>query len=650
MPHNSTTSKKKPAPSATQIVSGDKGVSIGRDVMDSVIATGDNTIINQTFVQKVFNFFKSDTETLDQRNRRILLNHVDNFWVKGVLEKSLHGAAMLELDIKEDPEAVTYPWAIKKEATGETLPAGTSMLEIFEQIGVGRSLLILGAPGSGKTTMLLELARQLIERARQNADEPIPMVFNLASWTEKLTLADWLAQELNNIYYVPRKTAPDWVRGNKLLLLLDGLDEVRQESRAKCVDAINQFRKEHGLTSLAVCSRSQDYEELGAKLAFDGAIEVQPLTQKQVSEFFNRFEKEMAGLKSVLKKDSALREMAETPLFLSIMVMAYRDKQDVDILISQNQETQRKHLFDNYIERMIEHRRFQNATFKKQNIVCGLSWLSNKMIGCNATPYLIEDMQLKWLTSRAQKFGFLLINTIITGFIAGLIIWPTLGLTQGLIAGGLLGMISFARIYLDEFQTTDHLSWSWPKARKGLKSGLIYGSALGLVGGFVARYYHKETTSFLSVGVYVGLLIGIIEWLRSGLSVHQVLMTTRPGQKITFSIQNFFLASLFFSAILGSFIGIAFWILARTQESIRYGLENGLSLGILVSLVSFGGFAVIRHYSLRLVIHINSILPFRLIPFLDYCTNLIFLHRVGGGYIFVHRLLMEHFAAMYKEE
>lgn len=28
---------------------------------------------------------------------------------------------------------------------------------------------------------------------------------------------------------------------------------------------------------------------------------------------------------------------------------------------------------------------------------------------------------------------------------------------------------------------------------------------------------------------------------------------------------------------------------------------------------------------------------------------LIFLRRVGGGYIFIHRLLMEHFAEMYVE-
>ena len=120
---------------------------------------------------------------------------VENFWVKGILEKSLYGTALLDLGIKEDPDAVkTYPWAIKREVNKETLPAGTSMLEIFQEIGMGRSLLILGAPGSGKTTMLLELTRQLIERAREDGTEPLPVVFNLSSWTEKLTFDDWLAR------------------------------------------------------------------------------------------------------------------------------------------------------------------------------------------------------------------------------------------------------------------------------------------------------------------------------------------------------------------------------------------------------------------------------------------------------------------------
>ena len=63
-----------------------------------------------------------------------MLNHVENFWIKGVLEKSLHGAALLELGIKQDRTAVHYPWAIKKEPTNETLRPGKSMLEIFSEM------------------------------------------------------------------------------------------------------------------------------------------------------------------------------------------------------------------------------------------------------------------------------------------------------------------------------------------------------------------------------------------------------------------------------------------------------------------------------------------------------------------------------------
>ncbi len=378
-----------------------KSISISGDVRDSNVFIGDNN----TFIKKIFNIFKSDSETLEHRNRRILLGHVENAWIKGVLDASLHGAALLDLGKKENPEAVNqYPWTINKESTDETLSAEISILEIFDSIGMGRSLLILGAPGSGKTTMLLELARGLIARAREDVTQPIPMVLNLASWTEKFSLADWLAQELNNLYSVPRKTAPDWVKGDKLLLLLDGLDEVRQESRAKCVEAINAFRKEHGLTSLAVCSRSQDYADLKAKLSFEGAIEVQPLTQGQITEFFNQFGNELAGIKQALEKDSALREMAETPLFLSIMVLAYRDKQDEEILVSGDQKTRRKHLFNAYIERMFKRLRKINVPSRKQDVLRWLSWLAGKMIVHNQVPYVLETMQPIWLDKKSRFF------------------------------------------------------------------------------------------------------------------------------------------------------------------------------------------------------------------------------------------------------
>src|SRR5581483_3002802 len=101
---------------------------------------------------------------------------------------------------------------------------------------------ILGAPGAGKTTLLLELARDLIARAEQDERHPIPVVFNLASWaTKRQPLREWLVEELNTKYDVPRKLAQAWIGADVVSPLLDGLDEVAAEHRSNCVEAINTY-------------------------------------------------------------------------------------------------------------------------------------------------------------------------------------------------------------------------------------------------------------------------------------------------------------------------------------------------------------------------------------------------------------------------
>jgi hypothetical protein len=102
-------------------------------------------------------------------------------------------------------------------------------------------------------------------------------------------------------------------------------------------------------------------------------------------------------------------------------------------------------------------------------------------------------------------------------------------------------------------------------------------------------------------------------------------------------LKSFFTASL----IVGLFIGLFSWL--TSGLSIR---TLGWLFGGLLAGESYGGFTLIQHYALRLLLARNNLLPWRLVPFLDHCVDLIFLRRVGGGYIFVHRLLMEHFAEM----
>src|SRR5215216_1399062 len=148
----------------------------------------------------------------EQLNRSRMLDRVETFWVKGVLEQSLYQVARIELGFEHAPAQISHPWeTVIQQANqrNETIPPGKSVVAVFDDL-LGE-LLILGAPGAGKTTMLLELTRDLIARARFNEQHPTPVVFNLSTWaTKRQPLGHWLAEELNQRYDVPKKLAQEW--------------------------------------------------------------------------------------------------------------------------------------------------------------------------------------------------------------------------------------------------------------------------------------------------------------------------------------------------------------------------------------------------------------------------------------------------------
>ena len=54
----------------------------------------------------------------------------------------------------------------------------------------------------------------------------------------------------------------------------------------------------------------------------------------------------------------------------------------------------------------------------------------------------------------------------------------------------------------------------------------------------------------------------------------------------------------------------------------------------------------IQHHILRFLLWRKDYAPLNYVSFLDYAAGRVFLYKVGGGYIFIHRLLMEHFATL----
>ena len=367
----------------------------------------------------------------EYRQRQTLLNKVKQFWIEGFLKPSLYANSAINLDWKNNRDAVVRPFEGLEDIPVDLDESfeGLQPTQILNQTKQGKTLLILGEPGSGKTITLLQLAQKLVNQTERDLSKPIPVVFNLSSWGQKQQpIEKWLIEEFKDKYQVPLTWSKPWIKQEQLILLLDGLDEVRAEQRNACVRALNQFIATHNITEMVVCSRVKDYEALTERLQLSSAICIKPLSSKQVYGFLNRAGDSLTGLKTLLQQDIELEQFAQTPLILNIMSLAYQGWSADDLLQQfRSGEDRYQHLFNNYIERMLCRRVIgqlkQNsnlAKYPQQKVLHWLSWLAKTMVDESKTVFLIEKMQSTLLSSTTEQNMYHLLVGLIVGLILGI--------------------------------------------------------------------------------------------------------------------------------------------------------------------------------------------------------------------------------------
>ena len=176
------------------------------------------------------------------RNELLILQAVDQE-VNSRLAQSLHNHVFVTLDKEAHPEQVKRLWDTEVKIGAKPpvpIPSETSILNVFEQPEIAGQMLILGDPGAGKTTTMLDLAKPLVDKAEQDPNEPIPVLVNLSSWQDpKQSMPDWLVEELKSKYGVRKDIGKKWLEDKQLLPMLDGLDEVKLEHLESCIKAIN---------------------------------------------------------------------------------------------------------------------------------------------------------------------------------------------------------------------------------------------------------------------------------------------------------------------------------------------------------------------------------------------------------------------------
>lgn len=226
----------------------------------------------------------ADERSLRERKQMLWLVSVS---ADARLAQTFLGVPRMPLSLIERPELVRSPKPVAD------LPAGRSpgrrhhdedLLAIFER--AGRSMLLAGDGGSGKSALLARLCTQLCRRELAGTGPPtVPVLVDLSSWKEGDTRVDaWLCRAVAETYTVSRELVRDWLDRGAVLPLLDGLDAVTPALRDRAMRALQDYLSEHPI-SVAVCCRTQDYKKLRTLLPLGGGIEIQSPERLQVIEY-----------------------------------------------------------------------------------------------------------------------------------------------------------------------------------------------------------------------------------------------------------------------------------------------------------------------------------------------------------------------------
>ncbi|MGG6265219.1 NACHT domain-containing protein [Leptolyngbya sp. AN03gr2] len=211
-----------------------------------------------------------------------------------------------------------------------------SALKLAHQVN---KLIVLGRPGVGKTTFLKFLVLQCsLGNFQSNC---VPIYISLKDFAEEPgqpSLTDYINDQIEDYGVELRQVAERLLQHGRLLMLLDGLDEVKEQDRSRVVQDIQRLALRFPDNWMVMACRlaSQDY-------VFEQftEVEVAAFDDEQIRHFVShwfaarlRNQRIAASTaqccleKLFLSVNLPIRELATNPLLLTLLCLVFEERDD----------------------------------------------------------------------------------------------------------------------------------------------------------------------------------------------------------------------------------------------------------------------------------------------------------------------------------
>ncbi len=202
-------------------------------------------------------------------------------------------------------------------------------LLFFDVIKENQRLLILGDPGTGKSTSLQWVTYFCAEQISSYQKELLVPIYLELKWYKNNLLELITTCFGENGIVFDEETVESWIKKGKFLFIFDGFDEVTEPST--CLRDIKQLLSLSGESRFVVASRKIEHLKDFQSLEFKKA-EVKQLSDSQIELFIGKYLGKDKGsrLLKELKGHNLLNE-ARNPLILWLMTLEFREKSQISI-------------------------------------------------------------------------------------------------------------------------------------------------------------------------------------------------------------------------------------------------------------------------------------------------------------------------------